>query len=143
MLQSITGLHFKKWCVMQSKIKAGAVSEVGTLQSNPSLALTCFINTCLWKNLSNLKFTVFVTTISCSSRKRLGWCWRPLAHTSSHILPVVRLMSTHPHPQLFKIFKIAADTSSFSNNRVSFYCPLSFKFIALINTTMSNLFWLL
>lgn len=25
------GAHFKKWCVMQSKIKAGAVNEVGWL----------------------------------------------------------------------------------------------------------------
>ena len=24
----LTGVHFKKWCVMQSKIKSGAIAEV-------------------------------------------------------------------------------------------------------------------
>ena len=25
----LSGAHFKKWCIMQSKIKSGAVDEVG------------------------------------------------------------------------------------------------------------------
>lgn len=32
-LQLVTGVHFKKWCVMQSKIRAGAINEVCTMFS--------------------------------------------------------------------------------------------------------------
>lgn len=96
-LQFVTGVHFKKWCVMQSKIRAGAINEVCAM-------LCCGFNCYFWyiipHNASTIECSIIIVVAQCSTRKRSSWCWKLPVQTSSRRRVIWAVRMTKPHHPL-------------------------------------------